>query len=275
MTRIAKIKIKLMPALLLLFLACANKTIIIKSRVNLPKDEAIEILRKLRGQGEKLRSIKIKGDVKIDSRKERIVFKEFILLKRPMQIYMTAVKFGTPVIYISINGKIAAVYDPRGNEFYLGEVFDSDGTDKLIGIELKLEDLEEALFGGPYIPPEYTLKEADLINNLYQRISVSAGPGNSEVREYWIDSRSKRCFLVKIFNGNTPQGISVGFSDFKRLKENVFPFTINLKRDEPYLTMSIKVKEVYPNTEIDPKNLKIEIPKGVVPKPIENMLSGF
>jgi len=262
---------KLFLLILILFFSCNAKRIEIRSSSEVPITNASKALEKLRSE-KNIHSARIMANVKLDSPKQRFFFKQMLMAKRSGKLYMTSLKFGTPVIHISANKEKVKVYDPRESIF-----FEGSGTktilEKLIGIGIEFEDINEIALGSLHIPPSVTISSAWRINEKYIRIKFNNKEGKFD-REIFIDERSGNLVYGKFGYGNDKE-VEVFFGDHKKVNDHMFPKKIILIKNDPYLEVVLKIKELELNKEIKDSSFEMNIPQGFIPYPIDDLKSLF
>lgn len=260
--------------LLIIITACSAHGLKIRSRQDLTPQEARQVLLGLKGSRDKLLAVRLKADVKIDSRKKRFFFKELISAKRPDSIHLTTIKFGTPVVFISAKGDNMIAFDPNEDEFFLGRS-DARLLKKLTGVELEVKDLFELIFGGIYVPDEFNVMKGELINERYYKIAIDSKERDGERRKFLIDGKNKIILSGEIFVGEGINAIILSLSKFRGVNEILYPLQLSLKRKEPYVEVVIKIKEARLGDQIEHCELEIVIPKGVTPLPFESLQELF
>lgn len=247
----------------LFWLFSCHHGLVVRTDTPIDDGEARSILKGLAEQN--ISVIRLLGSAKLDSKEKRVFFKHAVLAKRDM-MYITALKFGAPFVHVSIKKGLVKAFAPDSGEYFLGKDADIAFED-LIGINIGLHDLTGILLGGAFVPSEFKIEKASLLNGRYYRIIISQN-GDGPRRQYTVDGKNMSLTELRISKGDTSLAIRV--SKYKKSKI-LYPFRINIIRETPYALLDMKIER----TDLDPvlkdQAFDIPFPQGITPIPIERL----
>lgn len=246
-------------------LSCHARKFRVRTATVMQKPAAKRVMDIIVQKQQRRHSISLRATLKLDSKRKRVFLKQLILARRPESIYLTSLKFGSPVIYISIDGAEVSAFDPKGTFFKgtgTGEVIG-----KITGIDLRTRDLMALILGSLYVCSDYSIERADLVNERYYRISYDCNEGLN--RSILVDSKDMKVIRGKITGEEF--AVQAVFSNFKAVGEAKYPYRIEVMQREPYFEFVLKSEEVKLNIPINKDNLTIKSPPGIVPLPIEDL----
>ncbi len=254
-----------------LFNSCQKTGIKIESESTFPLEKAEIILSEIIKNQQDIKTVRLKTNAGIDSKKKRFFFRHFIKGKKPSFIYMTSMKFSNPVLSLSADRNNVYAYDYTVDRYYSGKQIESV-TRKITGIGLKFEDLLSLSCGGIFIPSDYIIKESALINNKYLRLLIESADRAFEKREIFADISTKTPVFAKIFYDL--ESVEIIYEKYKKIKAIYFPYKITIKKQKPYLKITLKVKGLRINDSYADSDFKLIIPPEIEPTPL-NELSDF
>jgi hypothetical protein len=262
--------IKTVALVLIVLLGCGPKGFKVTSSKPVTAKEARGILAESAKARQNFDNLRITADMKIDSDEQRVVFRQLVTFKRPHSMHLVSIKFGTPVLYAYIGDENCVAYSPNDNKFFAGKGFDGL-IEKLTGLPLAYSDLVEIIAGGLKVPENFTVLESALLNERHYMISIKAS--EFETRDFLIDGQTKTFFWGRFIKTNqlARQDILINLSDFQKFTAGLYPSIIQLKQEEPYLELTLKIKKIEFASDIPPDELSIKVPRGVTPVPLEEI----
>ena len=259
--------------LIIFLINCSSHVFEIKTRADLPINEARSILERVSALRGKIKSIIIKADAKIDSRENRFVFEEFITAMKPDMASLTTIKFGTPVLYLSVKSDAVTAFDPRENRYYFGKDF-SQVMQNIMDLRLGFRDMIESMFGTLFLPENFEIQKAELLNERYFKIVLAEANQKSEEtisREILIDGKKNLFVSAKIKSEGNEEAVSISFLDYRKLEGFEYPFKIVIKRENPWEELVLKITEAKIAEGLTDQEFNIKIPEGYVPLPLRSL----
>jgi outer membrane lipoprotein-sorting protein len=243
----------------LLFSACAPLPIL--PPVAPPGEEVFQQVKARQGAVLGLKGL---AQVKVSSPEKSFSNQEVLFARRPGFLRVESLSpLGTPLFYLVTDGKEIRLYDPGENRYYRGG-WRNDALSFALPLTLPSEEVVLFLLGGvPLMDPESISLRPETQEGLWILDLRSSARG--ERQTLWVHPRF--FYIVRADLQRPGSSYQLFYSDFRPVKEILFPHEMRLFAADRKIRISVEFSEVDLNPEWKDQDFSLPVPRGATVLP--------
>jgi outer membrane lipoprotein-sorting protein len=225
---------------------------------------AQEVLQQVKARQAAVLGLKGLARVKVSSPEKSFSNQQVLFARRPGFLRVESLSpLGTPLLSLVTDGKEIRLYNPGENKYYRGG-WRSDSLSFAFPLALPPEEVVLFLLGGvPLAEQEAVSLRPESKEGLW--ILDLLSPGRSEAQTLWVHPQT---FHILRADLKRPESsYQLVYSDFRRVKEILFPHQMRLLAEDQKLRISAEFPEVDLNPEWGDQDFSLPVPRGATVLP--------
>ena len=242
-----------------LFSACA--TLPILPAVPPP---AKDVLQQVISRRETLQGLKGLAQVGVSSPGKSFQGQQVLFARRPGFLRVESLSpMGTPLLYLVTDGKEICFYNPGENRYYRGD-YRAGSLSFALPMELHPSEVVNFLLGGgPMADPDRISLRPDSSQRLW--VLELHSPSREVTETLWVHPQSFHILRADLRRPSLSYRVS--FSDFRRVKEELFPHRMQLSSEDSRTRISVVFPDVELNPDWDAQDFSLPVPQGTTVHP--------
>ena len=251
--------------LLLLLLA----SVLFSSCATLPTLPAVpppaeEVFQQVISRREMLQGLKGLVQVRVSSPGKSLHGQQVLFARRPGFLRLESLSpLGTPLLYLVTDGKEIRLYDPEENRYYQGD-YRAGSLSFALPMDLHPSEVVNFLLGGCSLAdPDQISLRADSSEGLWVLELHSPSRGITET--LWVHPQFFHILRADLRRPSVSYRLS--FSDFRQVKEILFPHRMGLSSEDSRTRISVVFSEVELNPTWETQDFLLPVPRGATVLP--------
>ena len=219
---------------------------------------AEEVLQQVISRRETLQGLKGLAQVRVSSPGKSFHGQQVLFARRPGFLRVESLSpLGTPLLYLVTDGKEIRLYNPEENRFYQG---DHRAGSLSFALPMDLHPSEVVNFllgGGPLADPDQISLRPDSSEGLW--VLELHSPSRGVTETLWVHPQSFHILRADLRRPSLFYRLS--FSDFRRVKEKLFPHRMQLLSEDSRTRISVVFPEVELNPDWEAQDFSLPVPQ--------------
>ena len=251
----------LLPLLLTSFLLGACATLPPLPAVPPPAEE---VLQQVISRGGALQGLKGLAQVSVSSPGKSFHGQQVLFARRPGFLRVESLSpLGNPLLYLVTDGTEIRLYNPEENRYYRGD-YRAGSLSFALPMELHPSEVVNFLLGGgPLADPEKISLRPDSSEGLWVLELHSPSRGFTET--LWVHPQLFHILRADLRRSALSYRLS--FSDFRRVKDMLFPHRMRLSSEDSRTRISVGFPEVELNPDWKAQDFSLPVPQGATVHP--------
>jgi outer membrane lipoprotein-sorting protein len=225
---------------------------------------AEEVFQQVISRREALQGLKGLAQVRVSSPGKSFHGQQVLFARRPGFLRVESLSpLGTPLLYLVTDGKEIRFYNPEENRFYQGD-YRAGSLSFALPMDLHPAEVVNFLLGGgPLADPDQISLRPDSSEGLW--VLELHSPSRGVTETLWVHPQSFHILRADLRRPSLFYRLS--FSDFRQVKEKLFPHRMRLSSEDSRTRISVVFPEVDLNPDWEAQDFSLPVPQGATVHP--------